>query len=215
MKNIELIGKEFNINRKKFLNNLEKSGKDVVVFSELILREYKKKNKTGYVSLKAPKYILFLNELFKYFPNSKFIHIIRDGRDVSVSMDKFFFEQFKKRYKFDYNVKTWVVSINQGKKFRKNKNYIEIKYGDLIKDTYKTLSKISDFLNVKTPSKKDISNYYKKVNPKKIVSTHRSQVSQPPYKKSIGKWKKEMTPKQKRIFKKIAGKTLMELGYEK
>lgn len=215
VKNYDLMENEFGIEKKELEKLIKMSKKDVVLLSELILKEYGKNKKIKFIVLKAPKYILFLKNITTYFPNSKIIHIIRDGRDVSVSTQEYFLEQTKKKFLFEYGVRTWVVSINQGKKFRENKNYLEVRYENLVEDPYNTLKNVSEFLQVKPATKKRIFEFYKALNPKKVISTHRTQLLKPIYKDSIGKYKDEMMGKQKTIFKKIAGNTLKELNYEK
>src|SRR5207249_7446416 len=35
---------------------------------------------------KTPRYVLYLTQLAKLFPEARFVHIIRDGRDVTMSL---------------------------------------------------------------------------------------------------------------------------------
>ncbi|MFC1710674.1 sulfotransferase [Nanoarchaeota archaeon] len=217
IKRSEVVKEAFDIDKRDFLELYSKSKGEVVLLSELILKKYQKEKKIKLTVLKAPKYILFVEDIFRYFPDSKFINVIRDGRDTTISMEKFFLRQLGEKYPFSYNVKTWVVSINQGKKFRKLKDkYLEVRYEDIIQDPHKMLSKIARFLGRKAPTKKQVSNYYKKLNISKISKfsiSHSVQLSKPVYKKSMGRWKKEMSKEQKAIFKKYANRELKELGY--
>ena len=217
-KNYKLIKNAFEINKKELGNFAKEAKKDIIKLSELILRRYMEKKKIKNLALKAPKNILFVDELFKYFPNSKYINITRDIRDTALSMEKHFLEHLDEKHPFKCHVKTWTVCINQAKNYKENKKFFEIKYEDLVNAPYKTLRRICRFLNITCPPKKDIKNYYKKIDRKelsKLSKSHFIQLSKPIYKNRVGAWKKKINFKQKKDIKKFAGKELIELGYEK
>lgn len=210
--NEKRIKKEFEINSNVYSNLRAQSNEDVILFSELLLKNYQKKNKLDYILLKAPKYILFLDEIFKYFPNTKFIHIIRDGRDVVASMQQYYEKLEGKRYPLGYCARLWAVAINQGKKHRLNKNYMEIRYEDLLDNPYKIMKRVAKFLQIKPLSKQKIVSFHKQIDSTKIP-THKTQISKGLYKSKIGRWKNDFSEKDKEEFNKIAGNILRELKY--
>ncbi len=219
VKDYELIKNAFDIEKGKLTNMIKKSKKDNILLAEFILKKYMKKRKIKYIILKAPKNVLFLEEIFKYFPHVKYINIVRDGRDVVVSMKKFFKEQLKENHPIDVDIRTWVTCINQANKFKKKTNkFIEIKYEEFVENPEEQIKNICKFIGLVEPNKKELNQFYKKINISKIKNiseSHSKQLSQPLYKKSIGNWKNKLTNEQKEIFKQIAGETLIKKGYEK
>ncbi|MGK7920780.1 MAG: sulfotransferase [Trichodesmium sp.] len=93
---------------------------------------------------KSPNYTRKLGFINTLFPNSQFIHIIRDGRDVVAS--------HRDRWGYKAGIKatnTWRNDVKSAVKFGKNlpKNrYYELRYEELVKDTEKTLFPLFEFL---------------------------------------------------------------------
>lgn len=204
--------REFGLNENEIIKVKKDFGTDIIKLSEIIIKEYKRKNNISLITLNAPKQGVFIDELFRYFPNSKFIFMIRDGRDVAISMKGYH------GFSIEQGAKIWAVSMNSRRKVRNNKNYLEIKYENLIKSPLNEMSKISEFLSIKLPPKNKILNFFTKAKPeelKKLSSLHEKQLSKPIYNTSIGRWKKEMSNKEKKIFKNFAGEILIREDYEK
>ena len=97
--------------------------RDLVSSADKIIKKYKEKNGGKYVLLKQPKHIFFLKKIFAHFPNAKFIHIIRDGRDCTMSQRKYFLYKGKTEWPYNWCCRQWVVAVNLGKKFRGHKRY--------------------------------------------------------------------------------------------
>lgn len=203
------------------IKSLYSNAKDHIQLAENILSLYMKKNEKNKIALKHPYHILIIDDLFHYFPNMKFIHLIRDGRDTVSSL-----RTHPKRKKvngkiipvktnnpFDWCIRRWVVALNLGKKWRKNKNYIEIKYEDIVNKPVVELKKIFNFLKLTMIPKKELLNFYK--HQKEDKHLQNIEVGQPIYKKTTGRWKKDMTDEEKILFKEMAGEYLIEYGYEK
>ncbi len=217
--NDNILKEKLNLSSEE-ISNLKSYYKDHIFYAENILKYYMVKNKKSLVAIKHPYHILIIDDLFHYFPKMKFIHVIRDGRDATCSL-----RTHPKRKivngkiipidtnnPFDWCIRKWVTSINLGKRFRYNENYIEIKYEDLIIKTEETMKKIFNFIGIDTLSKEKIYSYYKDQNDKNHLQN--IEVGQPIYKKTIGRWKKDMNEKEILLFKKMAGEHLIKLKYE-
>ena len=195
--------------------------KDHIKLAENILLKYMEKKHKKIIALKHPFHILIIDELFHYFPNMKFIHMIRDGRDTACSLrthpkrkkvdDKII--QLNTNSPFNWCIRRWIVALNLGKKWKNSNNYIEIKYEALVEKPVEELKKIFNFLNLKMIPNKDLLNYYK--NQKGDKHIQNIEVGQPIYKKTAGRWKKDMSEEEKIMFKKIAGDYLIKYNYEK
>ena len=141
---------------------------------------------------KSPPNICYSNRIFNYWNNAKIIHIIRDPLDVFMSC--------KEAKKWDNPilfVDTWAKIFCNLKKLRENKNFLEIRYENMILNQNKTLEKIYSFCELEWEAEfsyhnKDSSEYLlvKEVTGKE--STTLKRLSQPITKERIGIGKKNL-----------------------
>lgn len=82
------------------------------------------------------------------FPDAKFIHVVRDGRDVALSFARTTWWHRSARL----NLSRWQREIKKialdAKFFLKPEAYLEVKYEDLVSDTTGELDRICQFLGV-------------------------------------------------------------------
>ena len=157
---------------------------------------------------KTPYYVLHIPKLLEWFPDAQIIHLIRDGRDVALSL-------FGRRHDFRvYNIyhaaKYWQQYVERGHELgnRVTKNqYIEVRYEDLLTQPVATMQKLFSFLG---------EEYYDHLfdtressNPGKTPLVHK-----PIQPDNTGKWRQRLTPGQIRVFEGAAGNTLAKFGYE-
>jgi len=219
IKNKDILNSVFDFSTKE-INELKTKNKDLIQFGENVLKLFMQKEGKNLVALKHPFHILIIDELFRCFPNMRFIHVIRDGRDVSCSlrthpkrkMVKGEIVQNTAKNPFSWCIRRWVSCINQGKKWRKSNRYIEVKYEDLVNNSVNTVEKIFKFLGLKMISEDKILNFYKYEKDEKHLQN--IEVGKPIYRKTIGRWKNDMTEKEKEMFKLMAGDVLIKFGYE-
>ena len=151
----------------------------------------------------------------------KFIHMIRDGRDVACSLrtypnkevigDKIY--PISTRNPFSWGVRKWITFMGRGIKQRGSKGYIEIKYEDLVNNPIETMKNLFGFLDLNMPNKDQLLSYYKyEID---IKHPQNVEIGQPIYKNATERWKKDMNESEKAYFKRIAGSLLLETGYEK
>ena len=210
----------FNFSTKE-IDYLREKCEDTVYFAENALRLYMQKEGKQFVAVKKPLYVTIIDRLFHYFPNMRFIHVIRDGRDTACSLRTFPKRKLvngkiaptNRKNPFDLCIRLWAASVNRGRKWMKSDQYIEVKYEDLVNDTVNTMKRIYNFLGVEMPAKNQLLSFYKDEKDEKHLQT--IGVGRPIYKKSIGRWKKDMNEREKEMFKRMAGDMLIELGYEK
>lgn len=219
IKNNDILENIFGFSAEE-ISTLKTKHKDLACFAENVLKLYMQKEGKQFVALKHPFHIIIIDELFRYFPNMKFIHVIRDGRDASCSLRTHPKRKMVKgeivpnttKNPFDWCIRRWVSCINQGKKWRKSDRYIEVKYEDLVNNPVSTMEKIFKFLGLKMIAEDKLLNFYKYEKDEKHLQN--IEVGKPIYKKTIGRWKKDMTEKEKEMFKHMAGEMLIEFGYE-
>jgi hypothetical protein len=168
---------------------------------------------------KTPPHIFIIKKLFSYRPNSKFIIMLRDGRDVVCSM------KYRTDYEdFNARLDRWMYDNLAGLPYWQHPRVKVVKYENLVTDTELTLKDICNFLGEKYTDSllefhKTDRHWYSSeiVKPKEVdMKTHKQfrnwQINQPLF-DGRGRWKQEMTEEEKVIFREKAQKYLLEFGY--
>jgi hypothetical protein len=144
---------------------------------------------------KTPHYLGDLDILIKIFPKARFIYIVRDGRDVALSL-------LEKPWGPNNILKCaeyWSRLNSQDSTVQKLKDRNQlyfVKYEDLLKNTKEIVLEIYKFLD-------------ENITENEIASLAESVQSG-----NYNKWKKKMTLNQIRVFEAIASKELAAFGYE-
>jgi hypothetical protein len=171
---------------------------------------------------KSPQNVLHLDRIFHHFPEARFIHMIRDGRDTACSLRTF------PRYRMvdgrrveldtmnplDQCVRRWVHDVEAGMAYRGDPRYIEVKYEDLIGSDEESLIRVLGFLG--EPWDERVTKYYQIESPGRDEDKmpQNPGATKPIYRTAHRRWRKEFTEEDKRVFKAIAGDLLVTLGYE-
>jgi hypothetical protein len=175
-------------------------------FIEVFFHEYcRQEGKERWVD-KTPKNVTRLPFIFRTFPNARFIHMIRDGRDVACSL----FAR-KKRLSMDDSIKRWVADIEASRKYWSDPRYLEIRYENLVLETQSTLEKVLNFID--EPWDQSMLRYHEIPRDVSKLSGN-PKTREPVYMGSIGRWKDDFADDYKSAFKRLAGELLIELRYE-
>lgn len=168
-------------------------------------------------------YLHHIEKIYDIYPEVKFLHIVRDGRDVVRSYLDLSKTKDNSKYSPDLPKtiqsasKDWVNNLNDiSNSFKKinSDNIFEFRYEDLVMFPQKKLGEICDFLN--EPFSDNMINYnqsnvdkepeefdgWKKTLNKGLVKTR------------INKWKKELSNKEIKTVEKIASDILIKYNYD-
>jgi hypothetical protein len=185
---------QLDINYKDFFRELGSQITYSQLVNKLCLKASKKKEFICWGD-KTPDYLIDIEILYKLFPNSKYIYIVRDGRDVALSL----FEKDWGPNNVYYSAKYW-VALNQNhnciEELKASNNLYYLKYEDLLDNVEKHIIDVYAFLDMNY-EEKDLRN---------LSATVKSG--------NYNKWKKRMTARQINIFDSIAANTLERFGYE-
>lgn len=157
---------------------------------------------------KTPMMIFYIDIIVKVFPKAKFIFLIRDGRDVISS-----FITNNIYTDILYLSKRWIESIKSGKKLKRilgSRQVLWIKYEEMVLIPEKSIGKICEFIGI------DYSNAFLKntdVYMGDDILNHHRNTQNEINARNIGKWKKELTEKQKKEIAKLINKQIQEMGY--
>jgi hypothetical protein len=174
---------------------------------------YAKKNKPSATRWgdKTPMNTFHLQSINKVFPEAKFIHIIRDGRDVVSSYLRAGIYTDTKEA-----CGRWLTSIRLAQKLGRRlgkKQYLEIHYEDLVKHPEDSSKTVCGFINLEYQA--EILHFYKTV--KTLGDTHlehHGNVHTPINTNSIGKWRENLSSEQKSLVGTMLKKDLLRLGYK-
>jgi hypothetical protein len=180
-----------------------------------------KKSTAKYVIDKDQNNSTQIEAIHFILPEAKFIHIIRDGRDVICSKIA-----AKKEMGFGQGniidaANVWRSYVLQSRKAKalSKRNYIEIKYEDLLLDGNSVLKKLFKFCNLKVTDK-FIDKILRSNSFENLKREHKSPEAD--YKKhknfyrkgKIGTWKSELGVLNKLILGMRTNDLLMKLNYE-
>ena len=160
---------------------------------------------------KTPMNTFYLDKIYSVFPDSFFIHIIRDGRDVVLSYMKM------GRYNtMQESADRWFLSVQKAIKFgrRHPEQYIEIRYEDLVRSPKKSIQFVCDFIGLEFMDNM-LRHNEMNINLGDVeVRSHHKNVKNEINVASIGKWRKQFKTKEIAWLNDRIGPLLEQLGYE-
>lgn len=163
---------------------------------------------------KTPRYIINLPLLYKLFPQAKFVHLIRDGRDVTLSYYKCGWGPMN----ILEGARLWSKRVNAGRSFHSahpDASYYEMKFEDLLEAPAAALSKLCDFIGI--GYEEAMLDYHKNTEKsfgKNESLTNHALLKSPVNSNRINAWTREMSDSDAMKFGAIAGSLLREYGYE-
>ncbi len=168
---------------------------------------------------KTPDYVKHLPMLHQMFSSAKIVHIIRDGRDTTLSILQWSTEEkgpakFKMWQEEPVAISAlwWKSFVTKGiddSRLLGNDVYHEVHYEDLVAFPEPTLRILASFLNL--PFSLKMVRYYEgKIRPQAGLSAKKAWLPPTP---NLRDWKKEMSSRDLELFEAIAGDLLMSLGY--
>lgn len=220
---VDSMGNE-NIGATKNLDGI--SHQDLInsarLFINNILSNYLIKNKKELLILKTPDDIRYLNFLHKLYPNARYLHIFRDGRDVACSTyrkkDIFFGENVLQEFGelTVLNVlKRWVAWETKTRDFLHGKDdrYIRLSYENLVTNPENVLSSICCFLGIEYESGMLDYSAHKHTYPEWEAGSHDVKNTNIISDSRIGIWRTELPPSKWKQADEIAASLLEALGY--
>jgi len=163
----------------------------------------------------TPSYTSIAAELMLFFPNAKFLHIIRDGRAVVNSMLASGFS-YKAYNNFRLACKSWVYYVNKGLEVMHAypDHILEVRNENLISNPEKEMDLIFEFLGMESCTESATFLRTKRVNSSYMnVQKDDIRKAKDPSLMPQKPWT-NWSLRNKKQFKKIAGTTMTSLGYD-
>mgnify|MGYP001608169893 CR=1 FL=1 len=200
----------FKINREKVILNCTEKNLSCIYFA--VYNQYLEHTNKKRWACKSTFMIDRVDEILQYYPDAKFIYMVRDGRDVAVSAKKSIFND----YHVYYTANRWKSEQQQGIKLLNALPPLSIfllKYEELVKDTKNSLEKLCSFLDEKFDD--TMLQYHQSAEARISGSLSASwkNTGKPVINENIGKYSGELSKKEIDIFETIAYEELGVLGY--
>ena len=163
---------------------------------------------------KTPIYVLSIPLLARIFPDARFVHIIRDGRDVALS----YLSVPWGPATIWQAARKWSRHVTAGRMAGRelgSTRYMEVRYEDLVKEPAQVLTRVCEFTDL--PFESGMLEFHKDAKGRiqsRPERTHfHSSVTKPPS-QSLRDWRTQMPAPQVLAFEAMSGAELTELGYE-
>lgn len=157
----------------------------------------------------TPRNIQRYQWLLKVFPKAKYLHVVRDGRDVIAS-----FVQMGSS--LESKIEQWQYSVENAaamKRMLPPDQFLEVRYEDLVSDTTQVLQQVSAFAGIQYSD--TMLDYWKMPTTleHKYKDYHRN-LAKPVTNASVGRWKERLTADQQRIIQRELSDLLEANGYK-
>jgi hypothetical protein len=163
---------------------------------------------------KTPRNVLHIELLAAAFPDARFVHLVRDGRDVVPSM--LGLDYFPDR--FPEAVLYWADRVERGRRAGARlgpDRYVEVRYEELVADAPSVLARLCELLAL--PFDPAMLRYHERAD--EVVAAvretaHHQGLWQPP---TVGRrsWRESMSRRDVARFEALAGSALDDFGYER
>jgi len=160
---------------------------------------------------KTPRYVEHIALLARLFPSARFVHQIRDGRDVALSYaDVPFGPKSVARA-----AHLWARRVRSGIEAGRAlgpERYAELRYEDLVVDPEAHARRLCGFLGV--PFDDGMMDHARRARSDILerAARYNPHLTERPA-AQLRSWEREMSPSQVAVFEAVAGELLSQLGY--
>lgn len=170
---------------------------------------------------KTPNNVLVIPQLLEWFPQGRFIQMIRDGRNVCCSLRNHRKERIRRgritplrsNNPIPECAEKWVRETARGLESKDHPRYLQVRYESFLDNPEAELRRVCDFLDedyseqmlqpaVKTKSSQLIGSKLNNPN-----------ADRPIERKPQTPWRTDLNPEEQQVVEDIAGPLLRELGY--
>ena len=207
---------------------------DLTEAVRIFYRSYAERHGKARWGDKSPGYGWNMRPIDHLLPEARFVHLIRDGRDVTLSLLAKSEDPPPPRKQ----ARHWTKRVEQTRRHGGQvRHYMEVRYEDLLRDSEAELRRVCDFIRLDfdpamlayhEQAEERIAEIKRDMDPGQELTQDRSRgsvsaerrvaihklTSEPPRTDRIGVWRREMDPADLAEFESVAGPLLTDLGYE-
>jgi hypothetical protein len=152
----------------------------------------------------TPKNVLAAARFLDALPEARFVHLIRDGRDVVASLAKRYAHETPGKSRSAYlkvAAVRWCYDVSRGRQARGRTGYLEIRYEDLAREPLATVNRVLDHLgrpSVDAAQLASKKSYAAEHFPFQFLGGLKPSWSAHPTEavttRAVGKWREELAP---------------------
>jgi protein-tyrosine sulfotransferase len=188
-------------------------------FVEGLLKPLQARTGKARMAEKSPNNVFYFQHLFRMFPDSAFIHVLRDGRDVIASlltMDWRTPEGNPVPYTRSAReaARYWRRAVEAARQFARStagsSRFHEVRYENIVARPEPCLQELFAFLG--ETWEPDVLRFHERKHPLHAESSA-AQVQRMLYNSSVGRWVTDLSGPDKTAVRAEIGDLLIELGY--
>jgi Sulfotransferase family len=204
-------GLEAELIRKRILDECRSAGD----FLRIVMEEVCRRQNVDRWAENTPDHVFYLREIKESFPNALFIHVIRDGRDVALSLDKIGWIRpmpWDRNRSWMAGALFWDWTVRKARRFgaELRQDYLEVRFEDVLSKPHETLSKIGSFIHHDLDHDRIQRTAIGSIRkPNTVFEDFPKNSSSGP----VGRWQKTLSPKEISEMERQIGPLLRELDY--
>jgi hypothetical protein len=191
-------------------------GLEPIDWAEAIRRTfalYAEKERKPRYGDKTPWFIMRISELSELFSESRFVHLIRDGRDVALSVREMSWGPSRMPALAEFWAKRIRTGRSEGARLG-GARYLEVRYEDLVEDAGRELRRVCAFIDLDF---REEMLEFRERTPNAVLERERHQHRHlsKPITKGLRDWRTQMSREDVAVFEAVAGPELVACGYER
>lgn len=159
---------------------------------------------------KTPVNVLHMRRISEVLPEARFVHVIRDGRDVTAS----YLDHGLLPGGVVESAYRWRAQVRRGRRDGSrlgSDRYREVRYEQLVEEPERVLRQLCEFIELRFSPEMLRYDDPDRVLPPPFRGIH-GNVALPPT-RGLRDWRRELAAKDVAVFEVVAGNLLEELGY--
>jgi len=185
-------------------------------FIRIVMDEVAQKQGAQRWAVYDPDNVLYVPKVKADIPDALFIHIIRDGRDIALSLKKMEgfrpFPWHREADSLEGTALYWQWMVHKGRSFGRRipADYLEVHYEELVLSPREALAKVSAFLGQNLDYdhiQQTALGRLSETNSSFREDAARQEIN------PVQRWKERLSPDEVASIESLVGSTLEELGY--
>jgi hypothetical protein len=182
-------------------------------FIRIVMNQIAQKQGAGRWALYGPDNVLHMRQIKKELPDALFVHIIRDGRDIALSLMKMQgFRPFPWSRKTPGLLETalyWEWMVRKGREHGERiPDYTEVHYEELVTHRREVVNRLAEFLDHDLDCDRIQANRLGRLSESNSSFRDETEATNP-----VERWKKKLSREQIGELEAIIGPTLEKFGY--
>jgi protein-tyrosine sulfotransferase len=166
---------------------------------------------------KTPWNVLRLDFLWRHFPGARFVHVIRDGRDVACSLRRMPWAKIAAADRLSAEALRecaayWRFHVAAGRRHRHDPRYCEVRYEDLVGDPERTVRRLLAFLELDwDDAVLDADGLHDALT--QVGHADSNRPGRTIHRDALERWRVDLSAHERRIVEQSAGGMLASAGY--